>query len=195
MKQVQDHYFKKAKKEGYVARSAFKLEEIDVKHKLIKQGDKIIDLGCYPGSWMQYISKKIGANGIVLGVDRTPLKIQLADNMRFVHGDINELDLSITASFAPSFDLVCSDMAPNTTGNKSVDAARSFQLCQMALLVAQDNLKKKGATLVKIFQGETFDQLLKQMRDEYDKVKIIKPKSSRNESREIFLLGLNLKNK
>ncbi len=195
MKQIQDHYFKKAKKEGYVARSAFKLEEIDIKHKLIKPGDRIIDLGCFPGSWMQYISKKVGKNGIVVGVDRTELKIPLKENMRFVHGDINELDLSITTGFATGYDLVCSDMAPNTTGNKSVDAARSLQLCQMALLVAQNNLKKRGATLVKILQGGTFDHLLKQMRDEYDKVKIIKPKSSRNESKEIFVLGLNTKNR
>lgn len=193
MKEIRDHYFKKAKKDGYVARSAFKLEEIDRKHGLIKQGSKVIDLGCYPGSWMQYISKKIGNNGVVVGVDRTALKMNLRENMRFIHSDINELDPAVTSRFAQHYDLICSDMAPNTTGNKTVDAARSFQLCQMALLVAQNNLNRKGAVLVKILQGGTFDQLLNQMRVEYTKVKIIKPKSSRSESKEIFVLGTNPK--
>lgn len=193
MKEIQDYYFKKAKKDGYVARSAYKLEEIDTKHKLLKPGDKVIDLGCFPGSWMQYISKKVGTKGLVMGVDRTALKIPLKENMRFVHGDINELDLTVTSQYADSFDVVCSDMAPNTTGNKNVDAARSFQLCQMALLVAQNNLKRSGLTVVKILQGSTFDQLLRQMRDEYQKVKIVKPKSSRNESKEVFVLGQILK--
>lgn len=193
MKQVQDHYFHKAKKEGFVARSAFKLKEIDNKHKLIKRGDRIIDLGCFPGSWMQYISQRIGNRGLVVGLDRTELKIPLNDNMRFIHGDINEFDLALLDEYKQYFDIICSDMAPNTTGMKDVDAARSFQLCQMALLIAQNKLKKGGATLVKILQGGTFSELLTQMRSEYGTVKIVKPKSSRNESKEIFVLGINKK--
>ncbi len=193
MKQVQDHYFHKAKKEGFAARSAFKLKEIDHKHKLIKRGDYIIDLGCFPGSWMQYISQKIGNSGLVVGIDRTELKIPLKDNMRFLHGDINELDLSLLDEYKRTFDIICSDMAPNTTGMKDVDAARSFQLCQMALLIAQNKLKKGGSTLVKILQGGTFNELLTQMRSEYGTVKTIKPKSSRNESKEVFVLGINKK--
>lgn len=193
MKQVQDHYFHKAKKEGFAARSAFKLKEIDNKHKLIKRGDHIIDLGCFPGSWMQYISQRIGNNGLVVGIDRTELKIPLKDNMRFIHGDINDIDLALLDEYKRTFDIICSDMAPNTTGMKDVDAARSFQLCQMALLIAQNKLKKGGATLVKILQGSTFNELLTQMRSEYGTVKIVKPKSSRNESKEIFVLGINKK--
>jgi 23S rRNA (uridine2552-2'-O)-methyltransferase len=193
MKQVQDHYFRKAKKEGFAARSAFKLKEIDAKHKLIKGGDFVIDLGCFPGSWMQYLSQKIGKNGLVVGIDRTALEIPLKENMRFIQGDINELELSKLDEFSSSFDLVCSDMAPNTTGIKGVDGARSFQLCQMALLLAQNKLKKTGATLVKILQGDTFNTLLAQMKAEYETVKIIKPQSSRSESREIFVLGLTKK--
>ncbi len=193
MKQVQDHYYKKAKKEGYAARSAFKLEEIDAKHNLIKTGSNIIDLGCFPGSWMQYISTKIGPKGSVLGIDRTALKIPLRDNMRFIQSDINEFDLARLDIITDRFDLVLSDMAPNTTGVKSVDAARSLQLCEMALLIANQRLHRQGAVLVKILQGGTFDALLSQMRNEYKIVKIIKPKSSRSESNEIFVLGINLK--
>jgi 23S rRNA (uridine2552-2'-O)-methyltransferase len=191
MKQVRDHYFKKAKKEGYAARSAFKLEEIDARYRLLKSGSKVIDLGCFPGSWMQYTSGKIGDKGLVLGIDRTALKIPLKNNMRFIHSDINELELARFKNIATHFDLVLSDMAPNTTGVKSVDAARSLQLCQMALLVATDWLHPKGAVLVKILRGQTFDELLAQMKTEYRTVKSVKPKSSRSESKEIFVLGIN----
>lgn len=193
MKEVQDHYFKKAKKEGYAARSAFKLEEIDKKHKLLKSGSRVIDLGCYPGSWMQYVSRKIGDGGLVLGIDRTELQIPLKKNMQFIHSDINELDFNCLGQAADRFDLVLSDMAPNTTGIKNVDTARSLQLCQMALMVAEERLHQKGAVLVKILRGGTFDELLAQMRSEYRIVKTIKPKSSRKESKEIFVLGIHKK--
>lgn len=189
MKEVQDHYFKKAKKDGYVARSAFKLEEIDKKVNLLKSGQKVMDLGCYPGSWMQYISKKVGADGLVVGIDRTEYKNQLKNNMVVLHEDINELDIDTLGQYADSFDVVCSDMAPNTCGIKSVDAERSLQLCQMALYVAEKFLKKGGATVVKVFQGSPLERLVKQMRQEYKVVKRIKPKSSRNESKEIFVVG------
>lgn len=193
MKNVQDHYFRKAKKDGYVARSAYKLQEIDQKNGLINKGDRVLDLGCFPGSWMQYIAKQVGSSGLVVGIDRTPLEISLGDNMRFIHSDINDLDLDILGQHSERFDLVCSDMAPNTSGIKSTDAARSFQLCRMALLVAEKWLKPGGATLVKILQGSSFPELQKLMREEYATVKNIKPKSSRSESKEIFVLGLNRK--
>ena len=190
MKQVQDHYFRKARKEGFAARSAFKLKEIDTKHHLLKKGNRVLDLGCFPGSWMQYISQRIGKEGLVVGIDRTALAIPLKDNMQFIQGDINEIELSLLDRFEAPFDLVCSDMAPNTTGVKHIDAARSYQLCQMALLIAQKRLKPGGFTLVKILQGGPFEDLLKQMRSEYKKVSIVKPKSSRSESKELFVLGL-----
>ncbi len=193
MKKVKDYYYKKAKQEGFAARSAFKIKEIDQKFKLLKPGSNVLDLGCFPGSWMQFISQKIGDNGLVVGIDRTDLKIPLKKNMRFIHSDINDLDLSVSGSYVDQYDIICSDMAPNTMGIKSVDAERSLQLCQMALHIAQHWLKKNGSTLVKILQGGSFDRLLKQMRDEYNKVNIIKPKSSRNESKEIFVLGQHKK--
>lgn len=193
MKQVQDHYFKRAKKEGYVARSAYKLKEIQQKHHLIKPGQAILDLGCFPGSWMQYISEIIGDNGLVVGIDRTKLNIRFRPNMRFIRSDIDNLDLSQVQDFSSQYDLVCSDMAPNTTGIRNVDSERSLQLCQSAARLAQCLLRKGGATLLKIFQGSSFEQLLEQMKKEYHRVKIIKPKSSRTESKELFVLGKDKK--
>ncbi len=190
MKKVQDHYFKKAKQEGFAARSAYKLEEINRKYRIIEPGSRVMDLGCFPGSWMQYISRQIGSGGIVLGIDRSKLIIRLQPNMRFVHSDINKLESTIPGTFSRKYDLVCSDMAPNTTGIRNVDSERSLQLCQTALQMAQQYLKKGGTALVKVFQGSAFDRLLKQMKEEYSTVRIIKPKSSRNESKEIFVLGM-----
>lgn len=189
MKKIQDHYFNKAKKDGYVARSAYKLQEINERHKIIKKNFKVLDLGCYPGSWMQYISKKIGDKGIVVGVDRTQLKMQLLPNTRFVHSDINDLNLN-DLSLDFHYDFICSDMAPNSTGIRDVDLARSLDLCEMVLTIAQNHLKKKGTVLMKAFQGSSFDLLKNQVKDAFHQMKIIKPQSSRNESREIFLLGL-----
>jgi len=189
MKKVQDHYFNKAKKDGYVARSAYKLEEIDSKHKIIKKDFKVLDLGCFPGSWMQYISKKIGNEGMVVGVDRTQLKMKLMANARFVHSDINDLKLD-ELSLDFKYDFICSDMAPNSTGIRDVDLARSLDLCQMVLALTQDHLKKKGTVLMKAFQGSSFDLLKSQVNEVFHQVRVVKPKSSRNESREIFILGL-----
>ncbi|MBU3914656.1 RlmE family RNA methyltransferase, partial [bacterium] len=193
MKKVQDHYFQKAKQEGFAARSAYKLQEIDQKHKILSNGNYVLDLGCFPGSWMQYISQNIGKNGRVVGIDRTELKIHLKENMRFVHSDINDLDLSTPGEYADRYHVICSDMAPNTTGNKNVDAERSIQLCETALYIARHWLMTRGTLLVKALQGGPFDRFLKQMREEYSKVKIVKPKSSRSESKEIFVLGLDKK--
>lgn len=194
MKTVQDHYFKKAKKEGFAARSAYKLKEIDEKHRLLKKGSRILDLGCYPGSWLQYIAQRIGSRGEVIGVDRTDLQLSLQSNMKFIHSDINELDLDSHDILEGYFDLICSDMAPDSTGIKNVDSERSFQLCQMALHIAGKKLKYNGSVLLKSFHGSTFDRLVKQMKAEYHQVKTIKPKSSRDESKEVFVLGIRKRN-
>jgi len=191
MKKVKDFYFKKAKAKGFVARSAFKLEEIDQKNQILKPGMSVMDLGCFPGSWLQYISKKIGKEGIVIGVDIQELKMPLSANMKFIHSDINELDLAALKQIKPYFDLVCSDMAPKTTGIKGTDADRSYHLCQMVLSTSQKLLKYGGNTLIKVFQGAALEKLVQQMKTEYQIVKRIKPKSSRNESVEIFILGIN----
>jgi len=189
VKEVQDHYFKKAKTEGYVARSAYKLEEIDQKQGLIRPGFCVLDLGCFPGSWMQYTAKRVGPKGKVLGIDIQNLEMGLGPNQAFLHQDILSLDLETLAPYGVPFDLVLSDMAPSTTGHKATDGARVLGLNQMALWVARRWLKTGGDCLIKVFHGPAFEPLLKQMKTEYTKVKPFKPKSSRKESSEVFLLG------
>jgi len=193
LRNIEDHYFKKAKAQGYVARSAFKLEEVDKKNNLVRKGYKVIDLGCFPGSWMQYISNKIGDKGLVLGVDIQELELSLSPNMRFIHGDIHELDIETLEPYSRVWDLVVSDMAPNTTGNRSTDSLRSFALCEMALEVAARFLRPGGNCLVKSLQGQAQEDLLKRMRAEYNKVKSLRPQSTRKESKEVFVLGIGKK--
>ena len=190
MREIKDYYYRKAKKEGFVARSAFKLIEINDKHNIIAPGYSVLDLGCFPGSWTQYISQKVGARGLVVGVDRTQMTLPLGENTRFIHSDIDHLDVGNPDLFPGKFDVVCSDMAPNTSGIKDVDSERSLGLCQTALYIAQRVLRSRGTSLVKVFQGVAFERLRTQMREEYHQIKVIKPKSSRSESREVFLLGL-----
>ena len=193
MRKNQDHYFRKAKKQGYVARSVYKLAEINQKQKIIRIGDRVIDLGCFPGSWMQYITKSVGNAGIVVGIDSKELKMSLKGNMYFLKIDIHELDFDILGRFADQFDVVCSDMAPKTTGIKSIDAENSYRLCQTAHLVARQWLKKGGNVVVKIFQGALLEGFVKDLTEDFKTVKRFKPKSSRKESKEIFVIGTGKK--
>ena len=188
MKKVQDHYFHKARKDGYVARSAYKLEEIDQRHQLLKRGQKVLDLGCAPGSWLQYTSSRIGESGRLLGIDLQAVAICLPPQVEVLQADIYELDRSGIWWEKP-FDVILSDMAPNTTGIRSADADRSYALNQHTLWLAEQHLSKGGCLLVKAFQGATFQQLQQEFRQMFTEVKICKPKSSRPESVEVFLLG------
>lgn len=189
MKIIKDQYYKKAKQENYAARSVYKLQEIQEKHHVIHQGNHVLDLGCSPGSWMQLASKIVGEKGKVYGIDLKPVSISLSNNMLALEGDINEFDFSQVLE-EKKLDVIISDMAPKTTGIKSVDADRSYHLCQMSLLCAQKWLKDHGNLLVKFFQGSKQNDFLNEMKENFSKVKIVKPKSSRNESVEIFILGL-----
>lgn len=191
MKKVQDHYFHQAKKEGYVARSVYKLKEIDQKHQLLKKGMAVLDLGCSPGSWMQYCCQRVGAQGRVVGVDLKPVEVALPAQATTVQADIH--DWSLEAAGGQPFDAILSDMAPKTTGIRNTDAWGSYELCQMALSLCANLLKAEGTLLVKAFQGEPFEKLRREFNPHFAKVKIIKPKGSRDESVEIFLLGLGWK--
>ena len=138
-----DHYFKKAKEQNFVARSVFKLEEIDQKLRIIHPNQKILDLGASPGSWSQYCSKKIGPAGRILGVDLTEIKLKL-NNAIFIQADLYDLNLQNVFDqhgFKDPFDVVLSDMAPKTTGIRMTDQARSFALCELALNTARQFLK------------------------------------------------------
>jgi 23S rRNA (uridine2552-2'-O)-methyltransferase len=186
----QDHYSRQAKKDRYPARSVYKLEEIQQKHRLIRKGDKILDLGCSPGSWLLYAAKLTGDKGRVIGIDLKPVKIQVAPNLEVIAGDVFEIKAE---SLGNDFNVVLSDMAPATTGHKAVDAARSAGLCEAALAIAQSVLLPGGSFVCKIFQGPDFNQFLDSVRTGFKSQKIFKPRSSRKASKEIFIIGLGFK--
>ena len=189
MKKIKDHYFYKAKKDGYAARSVYKIEEIDKKYRIIRTGNKVLDLGCSPGSWLQYASIKVGNSGHVLGVDLQPVKISLPSHVKVIQADIFEVsdeDLKIKGGKA---DVILSDMAPKTSGIRTTDVHRSFELNKKVLYLANDILCPEGSLLVKAFQGKLFDELCYEFKKMFTDVKLCKPKSSRSESVEIFILG------
>lgn len=192
---VKDHYFNKAKEQGFKARSVFKLEEIDQKYRILKAKDHVLDLGAAPGSWSQYISKKIGPEGILLGIDLTPIDLKLS-NSHFIQADILKSELNdyfIQFQMREKMDCVVSDMAPKTTGIRSTDQARSHELCEMALKVALERLKKGGHFVCKYFQGEDLNLFQTELKKHFNKVELVKPKGTRTRSFEIFFVGLSKK--
>jgi 23S rRNA (uridine2552-2'-O)-methyltransferase len=191
----QDRFFKKAKQEGFAARSVYKLQEIDQKFKVFKTGLTVLDLGASPGSWSQYASQKIGPSGRLLGVDLSPVTVSLP-NAVFIEADLRDLNLETIFQehgFNPPFDIVMSDMAPKTTGIKSADQVRSLELCELALDVAKRFLKQNGIFICKFFQSGEFGQLRTAIKKEFERVEAIKPESTRAISKEIFLVGLKKK--
>jgi 23S rRNA (uridine2552-2'-O)-methyltransferase len=189
----QDHYTRRAKKENYAARSVYKLAEIQKKHRLIKKGGRVLDLGCAPGSWLQFAAEQTGAKGRVVGVDLKPVTIKLPDHVEVVTGDIDEVSRDAAQPLGTGFSVVLSDMAPATTGNKHADAVRSFVLCETALEVAVKVLRPGGHFVCKIFQGEDFKAFCDNVKKRFNKMQIFKPQSSRKGSKEIFIIGLNKK--
>lgn len=190
-----DHYFKKAKEQNFAARSVFKLEEIDQRFRVLKPGQTVLDLGASPGSWSQYASQKVGANGRVLGVDLSPVNVKLA-NAVFIQADLRDLNLEQVFQehgFVPPFDLVLSDMAPKTTGIRITDQARSMELCELALDIARRFLKPGGHFVCKLFHSDDFTKLRDEIKKSFSKFEAVKPDSTRRISKEIFLVGLNKK--
>lgn len=190
-----DHYYKKAKEQNFAARSVFKLEEIDQKFKIIHPHQKILDLGACPGSWSQYCSKKIGPQGRILGIDLTQIETKL-NNAVFIQADLRDLNLAQTIQengFDPIFDVVLSDMAPKTTGIRGTDQARSFELCELALNLAKQYLKKDGHFVCKLFHSDDFTTLRDLIKKEFHRFEAVKPDSTRKISKEIFLVGLKKK--
>ena len=192
----QDHYFKKAKQNNFVARSVFKLEEIDQKFKILKPKQMILDLGASPGSWSQYCSKKIGDAGRILGVDLKPIAIKLSNSV-FIQADLRNInleDIFILHGFTPPFDLLISDMAPNTTGIRITDQARSADLCELALDISRRFLKKNGHFVCKLFHSGDFTKIREQIINEFQQFHAVKPEATRKISKEIFLVGIKKKN-
>jgi 23S rRNA (uridine2552-2'-O)-methyltransferase len=187
---VNDHYVHMAQKDGYRARAAYKLLEINEKDKLIKPGMWVADLGAAPGSWSQVAAKLVGEQGRVFALDI--LEMPFIPGVDFLQGDFREED--VLRQFTDllgdrQVDLVICDMAPNITGNAVTDQARSIYLCELALQFAQDHLKPGGNFLVKVFQGYGFNEYMAVMRETFASVSSRKPKASRDRSSEMYFLG------
>jgi len=185
-----DFYSKKAKKEGYPARSVYKLEEIQEKFKLFKKGLKILDLGAAPGSWSQFVSKLVAENGLVVGIDYKEIKVSLK-NAVFIQGDFLDKTVQKELSKYSPFDAIISDMAPDTSGDKLTDCYRSSELALNALKFSYDYLKKGGFFIAKIFQGGDEKEIMNELDKAFHETKWFKPKSSRKESFEIFMIGID----
>ncbi len=204
---VNDTYVKLAKKEGYRARAAYKLMEIDETLHLIKPGQLVVDLGSTPGAWSQYVRRKLspksatggGAaagmlNGSIIALDLLPM--EPIEGVVFIQGDLRED--AVLAQLAAQMqgnlaDVVLSDMAPNLSGIASADAARIELLIELALEFSQAHLKPEGALVAKVFHGGSYDALFKRFKECFETVKRIKPKASRDKSSETFLIGMVLK--
>ncbi|HET6149573.1 MAG TPA: RlmE family RNA methyltransferase [Polyangia bacterium] len=183
-----DRYFKQARAQGFAARSVFKLEEIDRKLRLLRAGHRVLDLGCRPGSWMQYAVATVGARGAVVGVDRDALPGPIA-GARVLTGDIYKVTDAELLGDLTAFDVVLSDMAPDTTGVRATDQARSAALFEEALARAERLLAPGGSFVGKIFQGPDLQPLRQRMTGRFAEVRLVKPDSSRAQSIEIFLAG------
>ncbi len=182
-----------AKKKGYPARSVFKLEEIQKKTQLLGKGMRVIDLGAAPGSWSLYASQRVGQNGRVLAIDLQEITQGFAPNVTVVKGDAFDLSNEDLARFAP-YDVILSDMAPKTTGVKLRDQALSFELFQRALEVAQTLGKSNTAAfVVKIFMGPDFNEAIAQAKTVFKKTRVIRPEGVRPNSKEVFLVGQEMK--
>ena len=185
-----DEYVKRAQREGYRSRAVYKLDEIQQKDRIIKPGMAIVDLGAAPGSWSQYASGLLGGKGTVVAMDILPM--EALPGVRFVQGDFREddvLDKLLQALEGQEVDLVMSDMAPNISGMDAVDQPRSMYLTELAVDFAERVVRPGGGLLIKVFQGEGFDELLRGLRSHYNKVVIRKPKASRPRSREVYALA------
>jgi 23S rRNA (uridine2552-2'-O)-methyltransferase len=192
---VKDRFYHKAKEEGFAARSVYKLQELDQKSKFIKASQTVVDLGCAPGSWSQWLSQKLGPQGQVIGFDITSVTLKLP-NATFYQADLlqtNVHDFLKEHNHPCPVDGVVSDMAPKTTGIRDVDQARSLELCQMALQTAEQILKPGGYFVCKIFQSKDFDLFRNELKQRFAKLDVLKPESTRSRSYEIFLVGLRYK--
>ena len=181
-----DHFAQKAKNEGYASRAVYKLAEIDRRFRLFKPGQRVLDLGCAPGGWLQYVAKKITASGRVVGIDRVPVEMHTAPIRTLVGDLLEEVDLGEDA--AP-FDVVLSDMAPDTIGVRHVDQVRSAELTRIAFEWALRWGAPGVAFVAKAFQGPDFEILLKEIKVAFTKVKCVRPEATRKESIEVYVVA------
>jgi 23S rRNA (uridine2552-2'-O)-methyltransferase len=194
-RKLHDRFFKQAKTEGYAARSAYKLKEIQERFHLIRRSDRVLDLGCAPGSWLQVASELVGPEGRVVGIDLQRVRVPAMPNVNVLEGDIYQTDALVLRKWAypdlnmepPMFDVVISDMAPNTTGHG--DHFLSVRLCRRAMELFPHLLREGGGTTMKVFEGEEFPDLLNECRAVFGSVKPFKPKACRDVSRETYIVA------
>jgi len=184
-----DRFTREAKKAGFPARSVFKLEEIDRRVRLLRPGMRVLDLGAAPGSWAMYAANRIGPAGRLLAIDLKPLEIGLPRHAFFVQGDALSLENESLATFAP-YDVVLSDMAPSTTGNRLGDQTRSFELFMRALAIAATLVRVGGAFVGKIFMGEDLPLARAELRRHFATERLLRPEGTRSVSYELFVVGL-----
>ncbi len=186
-----DHYRRLAKKEGYRSRAAYKLIEIDEKFGVLKKGYVVIDFGAAPGGWLQVASKRVGPSGLVIGVDLKEIK-PLSENVRLLKSDVMDEGISsLLLSMMPrKADLILSDLSPKISGIWSVDHLRQIELCERVLELSQTLLRKNGSMVMKLFEGEQVRDFVGRVRRAFRTVRLFKPKASRKESSEIYLVSL-----
>lgn len=192
---VKDHYFNKAKQESYFARSVYKLEEIDEKYKILRPGMQVVDFGYHPGSWIQYTSRVIGDEGRVVGIDVREVNKKLSGvkNVRVYQKDIFDISDLKQLEVDGQFDAVLSDMAPNTTGIKSLDQDRSLNLVESVIGLLPKFLKPGGNFVIKVFDSQNAQNYLKTQKGLFQEFHYLKPKSTRSVSKEFFVIGKNFK--
>jgi len=194
MSTFRDHYFKMAKTEGYRARSAYKLIEANQKFHLIKGGDFILDLGTAPGSWLQVAAPIVGKKGLVVGVDIEPVgQFKELDNVKTSVLDVFDSQFEekvLSFSRGKLFDVILSDAAPKTSGQKELDQERSLEIARRAFEISEKLLKTRGHVYVKVFEGPEVPLLIKEYKDKFKLLKIFKPAASKKGSKEIYLVGL-----
>ena len=188
---LHDKFFKQAKAEGYLARSAYKLAEIDERKKIIRVGDRVLDLGCAPGAWLQVAAERVGdpsRGGVVVGLDLQPVAARIAPHVFTLEGDINRTEAAtLLGETGRRFDVVLSDMAPNTTGHG--DDFLSARLCERVLDLCPLLLRPGGNLAMKIFEGAAYADVLRRAQDMFVEARGFKPKASRDVSREMYIVA------
>ena len=185
-----DHYHKKAKEEGFAARSAYKLQELNKKFNLIRQGNHVLDLGCAPGAWLQVAAPLVGRSGKVVGIDWDPIGIDITGkNIRFLRQDIFRVKIEEIPE-AP-FQVILSDMAPRTSGIKVRDQARSVELALKAVDLCNELLMTGGSLALKLFEGEDAHLVKDAIKAKFKELKMFRPQSTRQASFEVYMIGLN----
>jgi 23S rRNA (uridine2552-2'-O)-methyltransferase len=188
-----DAAYRRAKGEGWASRAVFKLGEIDDKLRILRPRQRVLDLGCWPGAWMQYAAGKVGEEGLVVGIDLRDVELALPAHVLSAVGDVTCLDPAVLVERFGTFDVVLSDMAPHTTGNRLTDQWRSEELVLAALGIAQAVLRPGGHFVVKVFQGGRFGELLNAVRAAFQEGRAIRPASTRAGSVEQYLVGRGLR--